>query len=110
MEIKQKIEMSVATKRRFIIRRARSNEEIFCRECGGATLTAEQCAAFFGTNQRVIFQIIETGATHFAETETGAVMICLSSLAAVLEANDGRKLLETGEFTDTNLENFNGEK
>lgn len=90
MEIKQKIEMSVATKRRFIIRRARSSEEILCVECGGAMLTAEQCAAFLGINQRSIFQFIETGAAHFAETEAGAVIVCPPSLALIL---NGAELL-----------------
>ena len=40
------------------------------------------------------FQIIETEAAHFTETETGAVMICMTSLAEVLdgEQTTGNKL------------------
>ena len=78
--------MLVATKRRFIIRGRQTGELIYCAECGGATLTAEHAAAFFNINQRAIFQLIEKGAAHFAEIETGAVMICLPALAAILDA------------------------
>ena len=31
------------------------------------------------------FQIIEAGAAHYAETDAGAAMICLTSLTAVLD-------------------------
>lgn len=51
-------------------------------------LTAEQIAAMFDTTQRRVFQIIETGAAHFTEIETGAVMICVKSLEIFLEANE----------------------
>ncbi|HLM62503.1 MAG TPA: hypothetical protein VK308_17005 [Pyrinomonadaceae bacterium] len=57
---------------------------------GGATLPAEQTAAFFGINQRRIFQFIETGAAHFAEIKTGATMICLPALAAILDDGNER--------------------
>lgn len=96
MEIKRKLEMLIATNRRFVVRQSRSIEQIVCAECGAAMLTAEQSAKFFRIGQREIFQLIEQQATHFAETETGAVMICLSSLADVLEVHsDGQKLPET---------------
>ncbi len=47
-------------------------------------LTTGQAADFFDIKQSRIFQIIETEAAHFTETEAGAVMICLTSLAEVL--------------------------
>lgn len=49
-------------------------------------LTDEQAADFFGIKQRRVFQIIETCAAHFTEAEAGALMICLNSLAAVLDS------------------------
>jgi len=39
----------------------------------------------FSIKQHHIFQIIETEAAHFTETEAGAVMICLTSLAEFLD-------------------------
>lgn len=90
MEIKRKFEMSVATNRRYIIRQAASVKQIACAECGEPMLTAEQAANLFDIKQRRIFQIIEAQAAHFTEIETGAVIICLSSLAAVL---DGEQII-----------------
>jgi len=39
----------------------------------------------FIVKMRRFFQMIETKAAHFTEIEAGAVMICLNSLAAVLD-------------------------
>jgi len=85
MEIKRKFEMSIATNRRYIIHQPASGRQIACAECGEPMLTTEQAASIFGITQRRIFQIIETEAAHFAEIEAGAVMICLTSLAEVLD-------------------------
>ncbi|HRH46055.1 MAG TPA: hypothetical protein PKY82_30710 [Pyrinomonadaceae bacterium] len=85
MEIKRKFEMLVATKRRFIIRQLPLVKHTVCTECGDPMLTITQSANLLGINQRRIFQIIETGAAHFTETEAGALMICPSSLAAILD-------------------------
>jgi len=48
-------------------------------------LTTGQAADFFDIKQSRIFQINETDAAYFTEIEAGAVMICLTSLAAVLD-------------------------
>jgi predicted XRE-type DNA-binding protein len=92
MEIKQKLEMSIVNSRRFVIRQQKSAEQVSCAECGSAMLKTEQAAVLFGINQRRIFQFIETGAAHFAETATGAMMICLSSLDASVGGKDEKKL------------------
>jgi hypothetical protein len=85
MEIKRKLEMLVVTKRRYVVRQAAPGRQIACAECGAPMLTAEQAANFLGITQRRIFQLIETEAAHYAETDAGAVMICLPSLTAVLD-------------------------
>ena len=87
MEIKRNFEMLVATNRRYIIRQSLLVRQIACAECGAPVLTTEQAANLFGITQRRIFQIIETEAAHFTETEAGALMICLNSLAAVLDCD-----------------------
>lgn len=89
MEIKRKFEMLIETNRRYVIRQSPSNKQIACAECGEPMLRVEQAAGFFGIKQRRVFQIIEAEAAHFTETEAGAAMICLSSLAAVLD-NESR--------------------
>ncbi len=85
MEIKRKIEMLVATNEIFVIRKASTHKPTACAICGKPMLTAEQTAKMFGITQRRIFRIIEVGAAHFTETEVGALMICLTSLSAVLD-------------------------
>ncbi len=85
MEIKRKFELLAATKRRYTIRQSPSVRQTACAKCGEPMLTTEQAVVFFGITQRRVFQIIEAGAAHFTEIETGAVMVCLPSLAAVLD-------------------------
>ena len=77
--------MVIATSRRYTIHGLPSVRQTACAKCGEAMLLTEQAADFFAISQRYIFQIIETDAVHFIEIKTGAVMICLSSLAEVLE-------------------------
>lgn len=85
MEIKRKLEMSIATDRRYTVRRAPAGEQMNCAVCGAAMLTAEQAAAMFGVTQRIIFRHIENASAHYAETVSGAVMICLPSLASAID-------------------------
>ena len=100
MEIKRKFDLLIATKRRYIIRQAPSGRQISCAECGELMLTAEQAANLCGITQRRIFQLIETQAAHYTETEAGAMMICLTSLTAVLDGktqNNQHKAAIEGE-------------
>lgn len=85
MEIKRKIEIFIETRRQFVISEPETNVQISCPRCQETMLAAEQVAAFLGTSRRIIYQFVETGAVHFVENKTGAVMICLSSLAAILD-------------------------
>ncbi len=94
MEIKRKFELLIETNRRCIIRQMPSGEQIVCGQCGEPMLKVEQAAGFFGITQRRIFQIIEIEAVHFTEIEAGAAMICLTSLAEVL---DNKRILLTAD-------------
>jgi hypothetical protein len=85
MEIKRNFEELVVTKRRFVIRQTPSDKQTACAECGEPMLAIAQAAVLFGIKQSRIFQIVETGAAHFTEAEAGALMICLTSLLAVLD-------------------------
>lgn len=86
MEIKRKFELTIATNRQYIIRQPSEYKQTVCAECGEPMLTTEQASGFFGIKQRRIFQIIEDEAAHFNEIEAAAVMICLSSLAIILNS------------------------
>ena len=85
MEIKRKTEILVETSRRFVIHQSDSPDQITCAWCNGPMLTAEQAATILGISRRAVYQLVETGGPHFTEIETGAVMICLSSLATDLD-------------------------
>ena len=91
MEIKRNFEQVVVTKRRFVVRQTTSAEQTTCAECGEPMLAIAQAAVLSGIKQSRIFQIVETGAAHFTETEAGALMICLNSLAAALESDSQKK-------------------
>ena len=85
MEIKRNFEKLVVTKRKFVIRQMPSVQQTACAECGEPMLTIAQAAVLFRLKQSRIFQIVETGAAHFTETEAGALMICLNSLVKFLD-------------------------
>lgn len=86
MELKRTTEIFVETKRRFVIHQPESGEPVYCPACDQQMLAAEQAAALFHINCRSVYRLIEAGAAHFAETATGAALVCPSSLAALLEA------------------------
>jgi excisionase family DNA binding protein len=85
VEIKRKIEACVRTKRRYFIRQPQSSEQIVCAECVGLMLTAEQIAVLLGISRRRVYQLVESGAAHFIETEAGTLFVCPNSLAKTLE-------------------------
>lgn len=91
MEIKRTTKIFVETRKRLIIRESEHTEEIACPACTGQMLAVAAIAALLGISHRKVFRVIESGAAHFAETETGAVMICRSSFTAVL-SDDTRQL------------------
>ncbi|MBP6004132.1 MAG: hypothetical protein KA746_11920 [Pyrinomonadaceae bacterium] len=83
MQIKREFEITSCSSRRIIIRQAPDEAtSVICAKCGEPMVAAGQAAKLLGIGQRRIFQIIENGAVHFAETESGVAIICLKSLAA----------------------------
>lgn len=83
MEIKRTTEIFIETDRRFVIHQAESAEQIVCPSCTEPMLAAEQIAAVFGVSRRAVYQIIETEMVHFAETETGLLLVCTNSFAVI---------------------------
>lgn len=113
MEIKRTTEILVETNRRFVIRRAdESGEQLFCSRCAEPMLAAEQAALLLGISCRAIYRHIENGNIHFAEIESGSVIICLSSLAAACDKESGEEALgeSFGQITDSPVKNSAGEE
>lgn len=97
MEIIRQTDILVETKRRFVIRQPQSGEPMICAECGESMLAAEATAELFGISRRAVYRLVEKENAHFAETETGAVMICASSFAAVLNNGGAKRISEASD-------------
>lgn len=86
MQIKRELELTVTKSRRFVINQTPPTNNVFaCARCGDPMVAIEHAARLLRVNQRRIFQIIETGTVHFFETESGGAIVCVTSLAAVLD-------------------------
>ncbi len=90
MEIKRTIEIFVETRRRIVVRQPEATEQVVCPDCNEAMIGVEAAAALYSINHRTIYRLIENTAAHFAETEAGAVMLCPSSLVALLGDDAGQ--------------------
>lgn len=82
MEITRKVEFSIATNRRYVIRDPEGYSQTWCFACGEPMLSTEQAARLFSITQRHIFRMIEINAIHATELANGAVSICLRSFVA----------------------------
>mgnify|MGYP003595702171 CR=1 len=83
MQIKREFETVTRASRRFIIRQSPiESGSSPCITCGEPMLAIAQAAVLLDIKQSRIFKIVERGAAHSTETESGALMICMSSLAA----------------------------
>lgn len=89
MEIKRKTTIEIEQHRRFSLTQPSSNAAVNCPSCATTErmVTAEHCAATFDISRRMIYQLVEAGAVHFAETEAGMTLLCVASLAAALRGN-----------------------
>lgn len=84
MEAKRKREIRIETSRRLIVRLPDETERIACHVCadGEPMVSAEHAAAAFSLSRREIYRRVEAGRTHFAETESGILLICPNSLGS----------------------------
>ena len=66
------------------------NRRAFCRRCAAETvwLTGAQAARLSGLTEREIFRLADSGKTHFAETGSGLLLICETSLKTFCDGND----------------------
>ena len=110
MEIKRSVEISVEKTRRFVIRQPETNQTIWCPACNEPMLAAEASAVLFRVKCRRVYQLVELGAAHFVETETGALFVCPPSLDAAIGETDDAPTAEIVKLlTDAAAENKIGE-
>lgn len=87
MEIKRTTEIFVETNKRIIVHQPEADVQSDCPFCAEPMLTAAQIAGVFGISHRAVYKIVENTATHFAETQTGALLVCPNSFAEFLTTN-----------------------
>ncbi len=85
MEIIKKTNIVVKTARRFVVRRAETDEPIQCGQCAGQMIRAQAAADFFGVSSRTIYRLIEQTIIHFTETEVNEIYVCPTSIQEALQ-------------------------
>jgi hypothetical protein len=83
--IKKKREITVETTQQIVISASSDHPVTRCRICAGQAgmVTTEQAAVMIGVSSRAIYQSVESGQLHFAETSEGQGLVCVQSLFAV---------------------------
>jgi hypothetical protein len=74
--------LTVETERTFVFRTRNIRHPRWCEQCGAEVVMAfvGEAAAISGINEMTVYQSIQTRSLHFAEDESGRVLICLNSL------------------------------
>jgi hypothetical protein len=72
-------------------RRRSETVTALCSECAAETvmIAPEEFARRCGIAPRLVYRRIEDGDIHFIETQTGALLICSSSLPKTIEIQKG---------------------
>jgi putative AbiEi antitoxin of type IV toxin-antitoxin system len=80
VKTRRRIEITVETDERFIVKGLGGSLPAWCPECAGQVITPQEAVAVAGISSRAIHRLVESGAVHFTETPEGVLLICLSSL------------------------------
>ncbi len=80
MKRRRRVEVTVETDERFVIRRSCALVTVWCSQCAGQVVTQQEAMAVAGVNSRTLHHWAEAGTVHFEETADGLLLICLSSL------------------------------
>ena len=56
---------------------------VWCHVCGDQVgmVTADHAAAMIGVKSRTIYQCVESGQIHFADTPEGLLLVCVKSVS-----------------------------
>ena len=82
------LEIVVETGRRITLRKPSPAPRVRCERCSGPSVIAEEAVAVTGLSSRAIHRLAEAGEVHFAETPTGALLVCPNSV----RSNSERKI------------------
>lgn len=91
MNAKRITEITIEATESVTIRRAAGSVRMVCSACdpAGEMVTLDQACTLSRIGARALFRLIEAGALHFQETESGSVFICLHSLQIAAQQISG---------------------
>lgn len=80
--MKQRMTLSIETRKLVVIRPAGEMFDLWCEACGAmsAMTTPEHAAEILKIKPRAVYRQVERRELHFVETGTGELLICGSSL------------------------------
>jgi hypothetical protein len=76
MRIIRKTSILIKTERKFVVRQAQSDAQIWCKQCAEQMIPAQTSADLLGISSREIYRLIETEEIHFIETEANETYVC----------------------------------
>ena len=105
MKKERQIKITLTTERTISIRSSRWAVAL-CEGCGkdARMMTPGQAALLTGISSREVYQRVETGEVHFAETSEGLLMICLDSFLKY-ESAQGELATEAESLSDESTRN-----
>lgn len=83
MEIIKRTNIVVKTARRFVVRRAETDEPVQCGQCGGQMTDTRNLDGILDVSLREVFRLVEADKIHFYESAERIGFICLKSLGAL---------------------------
>jgi hypothetical protein len=86
--VKRRLEIVVETTRRVTLRRPGAAPTARCGQCSEPLVSTEEAVAVTGLSSRTIHRLVEAGEVHFAETPSGALLVCPNSV----NSNSERKI------------------
>ena len=82
MKTIRRLAITVEKRERLSIKRSDSAFPVWCSQCAGQLITADEAVAVAGLSSRAIHRRAEAGDVHFVESRDGLLLVCLSSLLA----------------------------
>ena len=82
MANKKRTVVTIETRQRTVVRRARRHATAWCESCRAEVLmlTPDEAAALSQTTTRTVFRRVEAGGLHFNEGADGTLLVCANSL------------------------------
>ncbi len=81
MKTKRKVELTIETEERFVIKKSGGFCIGRCSLCDGQMMTQEEAMTIAGISSRILHRWVEAGKVHSSETIEGFLLVCLNSFS-----------------------------